>query len=425
MPVPSPPAGLPRLAYVFTVNWFSAMDIAAAAEGVCELVWVVDGGIQHLGSRAHLLRRMGPIVDVTGLDDVAAAAAIAVHEPRGILGLADDVLVWTARMAERLGLPHVTPEVAGRLTDKFEQRRVLAGAGLRAPRSWAVEGGDVAAIGEEAAFPVVLKPRHGGGSRDTVLATTVDELRALANLLARDPAADGIDEELVVEEYIPDPLAAVAGVGSGFANYVSVESVVSAGRISHLSVTGRLPPAEPFRETGFFVPSSLPADVGDEVVAVAEQAIRALGVTVGCLHTEVKLTSHGPVVIEVNGRIGGGMSEILEVASGVPFLHLALRCALGDEVVVPDMPACRRIGFLLYVQAPARCEKMVAIEGLETLRRLPGIEQVVLNRPPGQKLNWRDGNHGYVYSVLGSMPDHHALLSFVAHLDDIVRIVAE
>ncbi len=426
MPDPSRPSGLPRLAYVYTVNWFSAMDVAAAADGVCELVWLVDGTTQDLGAMAHLLRRIGPIVDVGGMDDARAARAVAACGIQGILCLADDALVWTARVARRLGLPHVAPDVAERLTDKFQQRRAFVRAGLRAPRSWAVTGRDlgaVDAIGAEATFPVVLKPRHGGGSRDTLPAASPAELRRLVERLVRDPAADGIDEELVVEEYIPDVAAPLAG--DGFANYVSVESVVSGGRIGHLSVTGRMPPAEPFRETGFYVPCSLPDDLRDEVVGLAEAAAAALGVTLGCLHTEIKLTPDGPVVIEVNGRVGGGMSEILEVASGVPFLHLAFRCALGEDVVVERMPECRRVGFLLYVQAPAHCEKMVGVEGLDRLRRMDGIEQVVLNRAPGQALSWRDGNHGYVYSVLGTVPDHRALLDFVDGLGEIVHIEAE
>lgn len=420
----SPGSTLPRLAYVYTLNWFSALDIARSAEGVCDLVWVVDGSTEDLGSMAQLLERFGPVVDVAGLDVDAASATLAAHRPDGILCLADDVLVWTARVAARLQLPHVSPEVAGRLTDKLQQRRAIAAAGLRSPRSWVAAGDTVATIGRQATFPVVLKPRHGGGSRDTMPVACLDELRALVDRMTLDDEVDGrAPEEFVVEEFIPDVAAPLAG--TGFANYVSVESVVCGGTISHLSVTGRMPPAEPFREAGFYVPSSLPTDLRDEVVAVAEQAAEALGVTLGCLHTEIKLTPDGPVVIEVNGRVGGGMSEILEVASGVGFLHLAFRCALGQTVAVRTMPACARVGFLLYVHAPAHCEKMVAIEGLDTLRRAPGIEQVVLNRPPGQALSWREGNHGYVYSVLGSVPDHAALLDFVDGLGDIVRIVAD
>ena len=46
--------------------------------------------------------------------------------------------------------------------------------------------------------------------------------------------------------------------------------------------------------------------------------IEALGVSTGCLHTEVKFTPDGPEIIEVNGRVGGGVPEMLERAAGSP-----------------------------------------------------------------------------------------------------------
>ena len=49
---------------------------------------------------------------------------------------------------------------------------------------------------------------------------------------------------------------------------------------------------------------------------MASEATKAVGVTIGCLHIEIKLTDQGPVVIEVNGRPGGGMSEMLERTLG-------------------------------------------------------------------------------------------------------------
>ena len=64
---------------------------------------------------------------------------------------------------------------------------------------------------------------------------------------------------------------------------------------------------------------------------LAERAARALGVDVGCLHTEIKLTIDGPRVIEVNGRLGGGIPEMLELASGVSLFNVAARVAVEEQ----------------------------------------------------------------------------------------------
>jgi biotin carboxylase len=147
-----------------------------------------------------------------------------------------------------------------------------------------------------------------------------------------------------------------------------------------------------------------------------------VGIERGLLHTEVKLTPDGPRVIELNGRIGGGVPEMLAQATGVELLPMALRVALGEPVVFESMPACARIGFLLYVQAPSWMRKVRSVEGLEGLREQAGVQEVILNRGPGRAVDWRSGNHGHVFSVLGSVGDHERLLSIERYATQVVEI---
>jgi biotin carboxylase len=386
------------------------MAIREAAEGVCELIWVVDTSDPEIGSMARLLGRLGELVDISGMSLEDAAAAVAATRPDGILALADSLLVWTAEVAAILELPFMSAEVAGRLTDKYAQRAALRDAGLPVPGYWQVpESDDEQAwevLAQEASFPAVLKPRRGEGSRDTV---RVDSLQELRDAVAAGPDPTGsAPAALVLEEYLRDrPEAA----GGDFADYVSVESVVSAGRISHLAITGRFPPAEPFRETGFFIPAAFDEAQCAAIVDVASAAVAAIGITVGALHTEVKLTPEGPRVIELNGRIGGGVPEMLADATGVQLLPIALRVALGEAIVFERMPACTQVGYLLYVQAPLAMTTIREVVGLDRLRTLPGVDEVILNRGPGQSVDWRAGNHGHVFSVRGAVPDHEILRS--------------
>ena len=193
------------------------------------------------------------------------------------MALADDALRWTAELAARLGLAFHTPDCALRLTDKHAQRRALEAGGLPVPRSRvvAIDATDteLATLSDEVRFPGVLKPRRGEASRDTLPVASLDELRAhmAALRITSDPA-----REFVLEEYIADAVGAPAG--EGFAGYVSVESFVTGGEVCHLAVTGRMPPAFPFRETGFFIPSALDGELEREVLAAASGAAAALGI---------------------------------------------------------------------------------------------------------------------------------------------------
>jgi biotin carboxylase len=412
---------LPRLAFVYHPRSFGALALAEAAAGTCELIWIIDSSDSEIDAMARLLRRIGDVIDIAGMSLEDAAATIAVSRPAGILSLADSLLVWTARVADLLDLEFVSIEAAEALTDKYLQRAALRRAGVAVPGYWLVPDEDQAdawsSLAQAATFPAVLKPRRGEASRDTARVSSLEEVRAIALGVAGE--SESGRAELVLEEYLQDrPQAA----GHHFADYVSVESVVSDGCVSHLAITGRFPPAEPFRETGFFIPCAFDEEECTAIAELATAAVRALGVEVGSLHTEVKLTPQGPRVIELNGRIGGGVPEMLADATGIKLLPLAMRVALGESIAFATMPQCSQIGYLLYVQAPRSVHTIRAVDGLEQLRARPGVEQVTLNRGPGSDVDWRAGNHDHVFSVSGAVPDLQLLRSIERYANTEVQI---
>lgn len=412
-------AGLPRLAYLYHPTSFPTFALSAAAENLCEMIWVIDRTISDTKDMARLLARLGSVVDIAGMDDEHAAAAIAEHEPAGILTLADARLATTARLAELLGLPFFSSETARALTDKFAQRQALAAGGLAVPRYALVPPlEDLAGwdrLGAEAVFPAVLKPRIGEGSRDTFRVESLKEAR----VLAEQSEAERPGRALVLEEYLRD---APGAVRQGFGGYVSVECVVSRGAVCPVAITGRFPPAEPFRETGFFIPAALEKNMASAVLDVACRSAKALGIAQGCLHIEIKLTPDGPRVIEVNGRLGGGMSEMLTIAAGVNLYPVALRLALGEDVRFGGLAPCDQVGWLLYVHAPWSMHEVTDLRGIDALADWPEVKEVVVNRGAGGKVDWREGNHGHVFSVLGAARDHDELLALERRVHEEVQI---
>ncbi len=408
----------PRLAYVYHPRSFPTLSLVAAARGLCRLVWVIDSTDPEAASMARLLGRTGEVVDLAGAADDEAAERVMTASPDGIVTLADEHLALTAALAERLGLGFHSAEVAERLTDKALQRAALSAAGLPAPRLWVLDGpDDLDALAGDGPYPAVVKPRRGQGSRDTVPVGSADEAREfLAERWTETPR-----RPFVLEEYIPDGPPGVAG--AGFADYVSVEAYVERGVFVPLATNGRTPPANPFRETGFFIPSALEPALEDEVVAMAEASARALGVERGCLHVEVKLAPTGPVVIEVNGRVGGGVPEMLADVAGVDLLAVAMRLALGLDPGVGRMPATTGVAFVLYLQAPSGMSRVESVEGLEAIRALEGVAEVELRRGPGQAVDWREGNHGHVASVRGTARGDDHLRELLGSIETLFRVV--
>lgn len=415
-------SGLPRLAYVYHPLSFAPLSITEAATGVCELVWVVDSSQPDAAVMQRLLRKFGPVVDAAGLGADDVARALATYEPHGVLSMHDADLVWTAELAERLGLPFHSVETAVRLTDKHAQRTALAAAGLAVPAFTIVPmdatAAEVAEISAGFPFPAVLKPRRGQASRDTLPISTHEELTTMVAELRSRPGMPA--EEYVLEQFVPNPGSPLGGVG--FAPFVSVESVVEQGRVAHAAISSRTPFRWPFRETGYCTPTAIAPALQAEIYDVATQAAKALGVTQACLHTEIKLTDDGPVVIEVNGRPGGGMSEMLERASGFSILKAALRLAVGDPVELREPVPCQRIGYLLYVFPETDLEWIDRVDGLDDLRRFGGVDEIVLVRGPGRRIDWREGSEAHVFHLTGTVHDHDELRHLIDATTTLVRI---
>jgi biotin carboxylase len=271
-------------------------------------------------------------------------------------------------------------------------------------------------VASQVSFPVVLKPRRGSGSTHVFKAGNRQEL---ASAFGRCASSRPEDNEFIVEEFL-DGLEEMAQ--AGYASYVSVESIVLDGAVHHLATNGRLPLAEQFRETGTFIPSQLDPTQAIAVLDVAGAATDALGVRHGCLHTEIKLTPEGPRVIEVNGRIGGGVPDMLMLASGADILALSMREALGQPIDFEDMIACTRIGYRLMYQPPATARVVSSIEGLDQISRLPGLHSFSVKHGPGDEFDTADGSSSYLFEVVGSVEDHQALLAIERRVHDTVAV---
>jgi biotin carboxylase len=196
-----------------------------------------------------------------------------------------------------------------------------------------------------------------------------------------------------------------------------------AGRISHLAVTGRLPQDEPFRETGLIIPSDFAPALQEEILELATAAIEAIGIRIGCLHTEIKVTDQGPRVIEVNGRIGGFVPQVLQLASpATDLFEISRRVALGEQVVFPDLVPTTAVGYVIAQQPPIGAHQVASVHGLDRLAAYPGVDAVSLSRGPGDEVDWRKGSHEYVFSVLGTVPRHEDMRALEQFIDEAVKV---
>jgi len=217
------------------------------------------------------------------------------------------------------------------------------------------------------ALPVVVKPVDGSGSFGVSLGATLwDTTKAAKRLGALTVNERGLpmSTDFLVERFVEGAEYSVEVFGGRAVGTTA----------KHLGD----PPS--FVETGHDFPATLPPQTNEALVDTALAAVRAIGVTWGPTHVEIRLSRDGPRVIEVNPRLAGGwIPQLVLLASGVDLITATISAAVGEE---PNLhPTRHRHASIRFVTA--RCSGRIRrdMPPLPTLP--PPITDIALYRDPG------------------------------------------
>lgn len=363
----------------------SPTEIARACEAFGGVVFVVDEQDQTLAVTRPVLAALGPTVPYAE-GAAAVRAALDGAAADGVVTFADKMIGPAAELAEQLGLRYHRPQTARYCQDKLAQRERLNAAGVGSVAINEVAVGPDAPDPDPSLFPAVVKPRQGAGSEHTVVVEHAACFRARTTML--DPG-----RRYVAEEFLADGPA----VGNGLANYFSVESLVDGPDLEHLGVCGRLPLAEPARETGSVFPLALAPELMTAVTSLATRAIAALGIEVGFVHTEIKLTPDGPRVIEVNGRLGGDINRLANMVGMSAPVAAAVSVAAGAPL--PISLEATGVALRHMHQPPVMASAVRSLPAVRELATMPGMVRARQVRRPGSLVDWRLGTPGMVLEL--------------------------
>ena len=354
----------------------------------------------------------GDYIEVESPDEILPSAlAYAEENPvDGVMTISEPLLRRTAEVAELLGVPHHHPvATAQAMTDKFEQREALRRAGMPAPGHARISSAeDLGPALERVRLPAVLKPAFGAGSMLIFNVGSAEELerhhreavdRHSRSELLRDvePVFD-LEELIESENWHED---------ERFGSYVSVEALMFGGEFFPLTVSDRTRQLPPFRETGLMLPSKLPAERTEQMIGTARGAAAAVGATDGPLHIEVMMTSAGPVVIEINGRLGGSIPYIFSEVSDVDLFREIAKIALG---IRPETsPVFDGHGGMFNIHAPGE-GTVTRLDGLDEARDLPGVRQLMVGVHEGDWVSSLLGLLGGMIRVICAAPTADDLL---------------
>ncbi|MCH7766875.1 MAG: ATP-grasp domain-containing protein [Acidobacteria bacterium] len=299
----------------------------------------------------------------------------------GVVAVGDRPTPTAAWACQALGFLHNSPEAAEACRDKYQSRERLRAAGLRVPtfRRFQVDD-DPQAIAAEVEFPCVLKPLALSASRGVIRADTREEFVAAferIRALLRSREVQVLREEtsnfIQVERFIPG-------------REVALEGLLDRGRLKVLALFDKPDPLDGpfFEETLYVTPSRLPAETQKEIVAAVGQACKALGLSHGPLHAELRLNREGPWVLEVAARsIGGLCARALRFEGGTSLEELIIRQALGEDVSGSAREGAAA-GVMMIPIAQAGIYE--GVEGVRAAEETPGVEEVIITAKAEQKL---------------------------------------
>jgi biotin carboxylase len=404
---------LPAVAVVYGLGAASPGEIVTECDGLCAPIFVVAGSDSPVRASRELLEQLAPLVDWAegGLD--AVARALSGRGVEAVVTFSDRFVAAGAELGELAGLPGHTRRTVAALTDKLEQRRRLRAAGLATPRFRVVRTPEDVEDALEDLGEIVLKPRSGTGSVDTIAVVDGPSVQLARSRILGDGKREFVAEELLQGAAHPR--------GDWLGDYLSVETIAFQGGYRHLCVADKLPLAWPFRETGMVLPSTAP-ELGDEAVALAEAALTACGVREGATQTELKLTPEGLRVIEINGRLGGSVHRLVAAVSSVSPIRQTIAAALGREPVTDARFSA--LSFQYLVPAPAFATSLLAPPDARRLLALPGVYAVDGRAERGASLDWRLGTLGRICTVWATCSEAADARRLVEAVDGVVQQTA-
>jgi biotin carboxylase len=345
-------------------------------------------------------------------DDPSTAAALMREYARtrpiaAVVPVDDATSVVGAAIGEALGLRANAPAAVQATRDKEAMREALSRAGVRQPGFRVFPASADPRVGAAGVrYPCVLKPLVLSASRGVMRADDPDQFVAMWTRLAAilaDPDVQALGKgakKILVEDFVP-------GVE------VALEGLLTDGRLTTLAVFDKPDPLDGpfFEETIYVTPSRLPEATQEAIAECAGRAARALGLSDGPVHVELRMNEAGPCLIELAARsIGGLCSRTLRFGTGMSLEEIIVRHALRWPVVC--LERARPAAGVMMIPIP-RSGILEGVTGLEAARAVPGIEDITISMHQGQRvvpLPEGSAYLGFIFSRGASAADAEASL---------------
>lgn len=319
------------------------------------------------------------VVNTSDID--AMAALIEEKHFDGILtGFTDSVLPYYAEMCARTGLPcYGTKEQFDIFIDKGKYKALMRKYNVPTIPEYSIDIEQFDESTQSIVYPVIVKPADSSGSRGITVCENRDELhKAIVNATEASKA-----KEVVVEQYIDNPEATVFWLFVDGEYYV----VLLGNRHIKHNQEGELPlPA------GYTYPAAVQPKFLAETAPAMREMFRSVGIRNGMMFMQCKIVDGTCVVYDIGYRLTGSLEYInLKGCCGFDPLDMLITFALTGETGERDIKekVDPYLGGHYAYNVSLLCKpgKIAEITGLEEVRKMPGVLDVVVAHPVGDTVS--------------------------------------
>ncbi|MER8764313.1 acetyl-CoA carboxylase biotin carboxylase subunit family protein [Mesorhizobium sp. M0968] len=327
------------------------------------------------------------------------------YDIAGITSSLEAFYATISKLCRYFDLPGPNPESIERCCDKFTQRQLLAEAGVPVPAfRVAANAAEVESAAAEIGLPVVLKPAMGGGSCGVRLCRNTEELAEHTTyLLCGKHIWRGSGRKILVEEFAQGLQYSIETMGNEVIGIAAAD----------------FGPPPHFVLRQFTFPQAFTDEEHSRIVDISVNCIRALSVGWGPMNIEFRWTKRGPVVIEVNPRLGGVPTpQLVHLACGVDLVTAHIKLVIGDEW---DLRIKHSQTAAARILVPDRDGILDWVDGDSRAAAVPGVVEVKLYVKPNMRIA-RKGDYrdwiGYIIAVSASPAQTSAILQRAVDLID-------
>ncbi len=292
----------------------------------------------------------------------------------------EDDIPLLAKICDEFKLIGNNLEAAINTRDKFRMQEVFQRCGLPFIKQKLLKGEtDLESAILDIGFPAVMKPVFGADSEFVVAVKDREEAYEAYKYLIKnctadfDPIFKYNKRMFLYQEFID---------GHEF----SMESYSQHGVPHIVGIHEKTAMTLPFfLETGDYIPPRIDRVQEEQLTKITEAALITLGVVNSLAHVEVKLTDHGPRVIEVASRMGGDYtSENIGEIYGFDLIKTACEIATGINIENTAREPKKYIVSKFFI--PKNSGVVTRISGLDELKGKRGVVDFFLGKKVGDSV---------------------------------------